>query len=58
MVITVDCDWDGSQLKHLIGPNGDACNWEKALNFLTFDVSVVKNKDATAEKTQNQFISK
>ena len=30
VVITVDCDWDGSQLKPLIGPNGDACNWEKA----------------------------
>ena len=52
MVITVDYDWDGSQLKPLIGTNEDACKWEKALNFLKFDVRVVKNKDATAERIQ------
>ena len=57
MVVTVDYDWDGSTLKPLIGTNEDACKWEKALSFLKFEVRVVKNKDATAERIQKMVDS-
>lgn len=52
VVVTLDYDWEGSQLKHLIGTDVDADNWRRALTTLRFDVRVVKNKEATAGKIQ------